>query len=151
MKKYFLPCLLFICFVATMLSVRQFFSTTNNLSFNNSQDRTVLNSNAPPVNIIVTNQTADNPTNTLNDAGCFFKTIIDNKSGQYAIVNPDRRIVLLKNKDGSVIWSAVVVAPGESEIGVLIFEKNRLFAVVGRHTYFSIDMKTGKVTPQGSD
>ncbi len=48
-------------------------------------------------------------TKISNAPNTLFKTIIDQESGQYADVNPDREVVTLKDKAGNINWTKNVI------------------------------------------
>jgi hypothetical protein len=94
------------------------------------------------------------PTNHIE----FFKVITDAQSGQYAVVNADKTIVTLKDKNGGVIWSANVakyfetnsLVLGERKIYSMQLFKNHLAVQFGR-AWASIDIQSGKITGWGQN
>ena|SRR5882724_908194 len=94
------------------------------------------------------------PTNHIE----FFKVITDTQSGKYAVVNADKTIVTLKDKNGSVIWSTNVakyfetnsLVLGERKIYSIQLFKNQLAAQFGR-AWANVDIQSGKITGWDQD
>jgi hypothetical protein len=88
----------------------------------------------------------------------FFKTITDAQIGEYAVVNSDKTIVTLKDKNGNVIWSANIVKEsktfswllGERKINEMYLFKNQLVVGFGRAA-LGLDKQTGKITSFGQN
>ncbi len=88
------------------------------------------------------------PTNHIE----FFKVITDAKTGEYAVVNSDKTVVTLKDKNDKVIWSADVVkeygtlpVQGEKKIHSIELINNQL-AIDFAGGLVLLDKKTGKIT-----
>jgi len=82
----------------------------------------------------------------------------DPKSGASATIDSTKKIISLTDKDGKKVWSVNVIEEmgqppfvGKPEIRYVSFSNSNLTAIVGKHTFISIDTRTGKVTVQGSD
>lgn len=96
--------------------------------------------------------------NAASNGGGFFETITDAQAGQYAVVNSDKTKVILKDKNGKVIWVTDVMATMQpkmrqgwgNEISYLQLFSNRLVVSVGPATAV-IDKETGKVSDWSSD
>ena len=96
--------------------------------------------------------------NTAGNDRSFFKTITDLQTGQYAVVNADQTKVILKDKNGKVIWTTNVMAtmPPKmqqvwgNKISYLELFSNRLVVSVGRATSV-IDKETGNLSGWSSD
>jgi outer membrane protein assembly factor BamB len=89
--------------------------------------------------------------------GALYKTIIDEKSGQYAVVNSNQEIVTLKDRHGKVIWNTNVVEAlksvpisGERKIRNMQLMNGDLIVRFSRG-FVKIDKKTGAVTWLGSN
>ncbi|HXE41439.1 MAG TPA: hypothetical protein VN516_00335, partial [Candidatus Baltobacteraceae bacterium] len=87
----------------------------------------------------------------------FFKTITDAQTGQYAVVNSDKTVVTLKEKDGKVIWSVDMIKSTKNDswyVGPQIYSlrlwKNQLAVQFGKPEFY-IDIQTGKITGSASD
>jgi K+-transporting ATPase A subunit len=94
------------------------------------------------------------PTNHIE----FFKVITDAKSEQYAVVNTEKTIVALKDKNGGVIWSTNVakyfetnrLVSGERKIYSMQLFKSQLAVQFGR-AWANIDIQSGKITGWGQN
>ena len=86
----------------------------------------------------------------LNQPNEFFKVITDAQSGRYAVVNSDKTVVILKDKNGNIIWSTNVTSwqteptDGAKQIYSMKLFSNQLMVQVGRGSV-AIDIQTGKV------
>jgi hypothetical protein len=93
----------------------------------------------------------------------YFKTITDAKTGRYAIVSPDKRSVILKNKYGFVVWSVDVITPLEKGKGQSVFvgqddhkiysmclATNELMVLLEKEV-IGINIQSGKVKYYGSN
>lgn len=108
--------------------------------------------------------------NALGFIEGYFKTITDERTGQYAIVSPDKRNVILKNKYGLVVWSVDVITPlekgqviigGQEEHAIFFLHLNtnevngqivtNELLVQGGEDIIGINIETGKVKYYGSN
>jgi hypothetical protein len=86
-----------------------------------------------------------------------FKTVVDAKTGRYASANEVRDTVILRENNGTVVWSTNVVMslpkqpePRSTKINSIRMHKGQLFVTVGK-AFARIDTKTGAVKWLGSD
>jgi hypothetical protein len=114
---------------------------------------------APPVTSAA--EEAKGRTNAANEEG-YFKTITDPQSGEYVIASSDKQSVVLKDKNGKIIWSTNVAGwikfpeHGSKEIWFIQLVTNQtgfpercsntVGVCVGRGSVF-INIKTGEVIP----
>jgi hypothetical protein len=86
------------------------------------------------LHVVTTNET-NTGAETLGKGDGFFKTITDEISGQYAIISLNKRVVMLKEKNGRVIWSADIITPIEKDSGF----------ITSNHTICSMHLATNDV------
>jgi hypothetical protein len=114
------------------------------------QDMTNRQAGQQPVKTAATNaaQDVNRKTNAVNENG-LFKTIIDTRTGQYAVVNSDKQTVASKDKDGNVIWSvnaisqAIGIVSSNGEVQSIEVLSNDVIAHIGRAVVI-LDKQTGK-------
>lgn len=61
-------------------------------------------------------QVSATDTNAVNESDELFRMVVDNTLGTYAVVEPNKEVVTLKDKIGKVIWSVNVVEGGDFEV-----------------------------------
>lgn len=86
-----------------------------------------------------------------------FRVLPVQKPDQVLVVHSDRRTVSLRGKAGRQIWSVDVVeklkgyiAP-EDKIRDVRIDNDRILVTVGKHSFATVDLKSGKVNFLGSD
>jgi len=91
------------------------------------------------------------------DVSYLYKTIVDKVSGQYAVVDTNKEVVLLKDNTGRVIWSAnvakalsTVPISGERKIHNMEMIKGDLIVTFSRG-FAKIDRENGSIIWLGSD
>lgn len=96
-------------------------------------------------------------TNMVIDVSYLYKTIVDKVSGQYAVVDTNKEVVLLKDNTGRVIWSAnvakalsTVPISGERKIHNMEMIKGDLIVTFSRG-FAKIDRENGSIIWLGSD
>jgi uncharacterized GH25 family protein len=152
MKKILI--LILTIFMAAIIAAILWMHTTNHPTFSNSQNF-IEATNSPSMNL--TNKTSLKDNNAVAKPNGFFKTIIDQQSGQYAIANSTEETVSLCDKNDDVIWSTNVVEAlgalptvGEKKIRSIQFISGNLIVYVGKDC-FSIDIKTGATKYLGAN
>lgn len=90
-------------------------------------------------------------------SGEFFKTMTDLESGEYAVVNSDKEVVTLKNRNGDIMWSAKIVGTlgtvptvSEKKINSMRLVGDKLIVTIGKD-YFSINKQSGEVKYLGAN
>ena len=140
------------------------------------RERLVSNTSAPPtnrVNVAISSNTTqivqvNSDSRTLSDTPPllernepieYYKTTIDLQSGEYVVVNAEKQLVALKNKEGLVVWTNDVARTmeqstmhnlGPKEISSLKIVGNDLVITFG-NAFLVMDKRTGKITRSGSD
>ena len=86
------------------------------------------------------------------------KVVVNSQNGSYAIVNAGKNIVTLKTSDDKIIWPVDVVKvwgdamiTGAKKIRDLRLSDNNLFVTLGKHSYITIDIRTGAPKVFGAD
>ena len=141
--------------------IRRFYPSAYNQESSNFGNYSIVSSQqtlASATNTLLAEQVTNDTTKAAKEVGGFFKTIIDQESGQYAIVNSNRTTVTLRDKNGKTIWLSEVMwaIPLDDqqswghEITYMEIVRNELYIFIGKAAY-TIDKKTGKVTFVGSD
>ena len=114
---------------------------------------------APPVTSAA--EEAKGKTNAANEEG-YIKTITDSQAGEYVVASPDKQSVVLKDKNGKIIWSTNITGwikfpeDGSKEIWSILLVTNQTGSMerfnntvvvrVGRGIVF-VNTKTGEVIP----
>ena len=99
---------------------------------------------------------------SITESGGLFKTVLDTNSGQYVIVSPDQRILILKDRFDKIIWSTNVIEylkkfefpeeknHGEKRITNVEILKGEIIISAGRD-FARVNKRTGEVTYEGAD
>ena len=92
-------------------------------------------------------------TNTVNETGNLYRTIVEESSGKHAVSDSNKEVVTLKDKTDKVIWSINIAERLKAETnprlrgrkieGIQVY-KGDLWVSVGRG-YAVIDIKTGEL------
>lgn len=107
--------------------------------------------------LAVTNDNDLSAESTGGDTGKVFKVLSLQKSDRVLVVDSNRRMVSLREKAGNEVWSVDVteklkghIAPGDKIRDVRI-DDNRLLITVGKHSFATVELESGKVSFLGSD
>lgn len=119
-----------------------------------SQDK---NLNAGRNATTVTNDSNLSAESTESDTEKTFRVLPVQKLDRLLVVDSNRQMVSLREKVGKQVWSVNVtdklkghIAPGDKIRDVRI-DDDRLFVTVGKHSFATVDLESGKVSFLGSD
>jgi len=136
--------------VIGLLMIHQFQDMVAYSAPSDSEDNSSTNISVSATNKIDMKEGPSIPTE--NDS--LYKTITDQQSGQFAIVNANKDIVTLMNKAGGIIWSTNVIKgiqslpfsgetiKGGEEIKSMHVYKGDLWVGIGRG-YIVVDLESG--------
>ena len=126
----------------------------------NSHESITTNRNDESSNIaVLTNNGSAHIPNARTDVNVeeLFKTVVDEKNGNYACVSGDRSIVTLKSASGQVLASVDVIdfiknipMVGERKVNGIKMFQGKLGIYVGRG-FMTMDVTTGKPQWEGTN
>ena len=81
----------------------------------------------------------------------------DVQSGTSLYLDDNAQILIAESKDGKTLWSVDVIkecgvpAVGEPKVRTVTVQKGKVNVVFGKHSFATVDLKSGTIEYQGAD